>query len=348
MLCWQGVSAAEDLLAYLRVPIDKALNPLDPRDFLTINARLARALSGKARAAWAPALREAVNGLDVDWGNMSAQARTRIVQASRDVLAQAVGPAVLPAVHEVFEVNAPKVAVGAKKATQRRYKLDIDVSLDAVDEATLKNATKNQLLFVRDALGNRVEDFSKKARNIVANGLESGLGRDDIAVDLAGALGDLGRSDAYWRMTAANFTNRARTYGQLRSLDDGGVDTYVFRAMMDSKTSLICQFLNGKSFDVKRALNRYAFGHVRGKQDNVDVMPWVSQGKNDDGDSVLYFDRGGKRYTVAHVDEPADDASDDEPVTFRKGFDESQLEAAGITAPPVHGHCRSTIVLGGE
>jgi len=66
-------------------------------------------------------------------------------------------------------------------------------------------------------------------------------------------------------------------------------------------------------------------------------------GADDEGNQVLFYERGDRRRVVAQVDEPAV-GERDEVGTYSRDLSDEQLEAAGVTVPPLHGRCRSTIV----
>jgi len=338
------VAADEILRDVFHLQVAKALDPLDPGDFLVISNRLASSLSSVAEGGYGAALRRAIDALDVDWPALSEAARDEVVRASRDALKAAIPKGVLPAIEEQLKITGAKLVRGSKEATATTHQLDIALELTKVDQQIIQHAASSQGLFVRDALGNRLDSFDAKARSIVANGLEQGLGREAIAGDLGSALTEVARADSYWKLIASTFANRSRTYGQLRSYEDAEVDAYVFQSVLDSKTSEICRFMHGRTFSVKRALNRYALSASKGAEGVVDVMPWVSGGTDDDGNSVLYFKRGDQRVTVAQVDEPAE-GEVDERGSYSKELSNDELEASGVTVPPLHGYCRSTILL---
>lgn len=342
----QAADAAEAILrdVYGLQIVAKALDPTDPNDFLVISSRLASSLSSAAEDGYGDALRRAIDGLDVDWPALSEAARDEVVRASRDALKAAIPKGVLPAISEELKASGTRIVRGSKQAVSSRYQFDIELELTKVDQQIVRHAAESQGLYVRDALGNRIDSFGEKARDIVSSGLEQGLGREVIAGDLAEALTGAARADSYWKLIAGTFANRSRTYGQLRSYEDAAVDTYIFFSVMDSKTSEICRFMHGRRFSVKRALNRYALSAAKGPEGVVDVMPWVSSGTDGDGNDVLYFNRGEDRVTVAQVDDSGEGVVDEQG-SYSKQLSDEELEAAGVTVPPLHGHCRSTIVM---
>ena len=66
-------------------------------------------------------------------------------------------------------------------------------------------------------------------------------------------------------------------------------------------------------------------------------------GADRDGRQVLFYERGGRRRAVAQVDEPAV-GTRDQVGRYSRTLSDGQLETAGVSVPPLHGRCRSTIV----
>ena len=73
------------------------------------------------------------------------------------------------------------------------------------------------------------------------------------------------------------------------------------------------------------------------------MQPFVQVGADREGNQVLFYERGDRRRAVAQVDEPAV-GERDAVGRYSRALSPVQLEAAGVTVPPLHGRCRSTIV----
>lgn len=339
-----GADAADEILRGV-FRIEKALDPLDPGDFLTIVRRLARALRGVAGPAEDAALRRALERLDVDWPHLSPQARDQVIRAANQAL-RAVADHVLPQIDQVFDAEAGRVIGRARRSAVRRFGLRIAADVTRTDERIAKLVRESQGNFVRDEYGRRRDDFSRRARDIVAAGVERGLGRDDIVGELSAAMARdaFDRSRNYWEVVSMIFTNRARTYTQLGAFAEAGVERYRFDAVLDEVTSEVCRFLHGKIFTVERAMDRFReVERIRDPERIREVQPFVQVGVDRAGNQVLFYERGGRRRAVARIDEPAV-GTRDEVGRYSRALSPAQLEAAGVTVPPLHGRCRSTIV----
>jgi len=340
-----GADAAEEILRDV-YRVEKALDPLDRNDFMAIVRRLSRALAGVARPAEDAALRRAIERLDVDWPNITPQARDQVVRAARQSL-RTVEDQVLPQVEQLFEAEAERVVGRARRSTVRRFGLRIGADLSRTDERISKFVRESQGNFVRDEYGRRREEFSQRARDIVAAGVARGLGRDDIVGELSEAMGReaFDRSRDYWEVVSMVFTNRARTFTQLGAFEEAGIERFRFEAVLDEATSEVCRFMHGKVFTVERAMDRFRdVERARDPERIREEQPFVQVGADDEGNEVLFYERGGRRRAVARVDEPAVGVRD-QVGRYSKELSPAQLEAAGVTVPPLHGRCRSTIVM---
>ncbi len=343
-----GAESADDILrgVYRRQDIDKALDPLDKRDFLVIVQRIGRALHGVSRAAEADALRRALDRLDVDWPNLTPAAREQVIRAARQAL-KGVEAQVLPRVDQVFEVEAKNVVERSRRSVVGQFGLHIGADTSRTDGRIARFVRESHGNFIRDEYGRRSEDFSQRARDVVASGLERGLGRDDIAEELSTELtaAAASRGQSYWETVAMSFANRGRTYTQLAAFDEADVQRFRFEAVLDEVTSEVCRFMHGRVFSVERAMRRFRdVERLRDPERIRDLQPWVQVGADNDGNQVLFYERGGRRRTVAQVDESSV-GERDEVGSYSRELTPDELEAAGVTVPPLHGRCRSTIVV---
>lgn len=324
--------ATEDLIRRVyRLEVAKALDPTDAGDFLVIRARLASALKGATGTIEADALAGALEELDVDWPNLNAGQQDAVIKAAHGVLNEIPRQA-LPAVDLTLGPAGERIVRATKKELAGQLDLEVGSDLSATDERIVDFIRQSQSNYIRDEYGTRAEDFSERAREIVADSLEEGLARDDIAARLNAELGPnseagLAKMDGYWENIATIYSNRARNFGALSTMDEADIAYFKFEAVMDEVTSRICRVLHGRVFSVDRGLKRFEkVARSKDPESVTTLQPFVSEGKDEEGNAGLFFKgSGGDRRR-------ADDLTDDE------------LEAAGLSVPPLHGNCRSTIV----
>lgn len=127
-------------------------------------------------------------------------------------------------------------------------------------------------------------------------------------------------TDTYWRTVATNALANARSYANLRAFQETGVHSYVFVAVIDSRTTKICESLNGKVFPVRPALERME--SAINAQDLESLDKFTPMVRTIPGDGLTFSAQGQ---------------------TFGPDVSESWLIANGVTIPPLHFLCRSTI-----
>ncbi len=331
--------SADALLAHvLGVPLAKAIDLSTVAGFDRAVAVLATRLRGVAAADERRAVRDAVAVLDVDWARTTPEQRRQLVaeamnQAGRHVRAI---PARLGA---PLGQAAVEVVNATRTAARRRHQLAIGVEMNALDRRIVRHVARSQVLFVTDAYGRRLEELGARAKEVVVAGLEAGHGRADIAVALAAAAeGALtGRSRFYWEVVAGAFVGRARSFAQVSSYAEAGIERYRVQAVLDEATTPTCRFLHGKTFAVRTALAD--FDRLEGLARPEDVKaasPWIRM-KN----GVLFVEHTSGRHELADVVRSGVGSRDDLG-EFRARMDDADLGALGIGPPPYHGLCRST------
>ncbi|MCA9557956.1 MAG: head morphogenesis protein, partial [Myxococcales bacterium] len=286
--------AADEILGrYLRVRLRKAFDLGSARGFDKAVGKLGALLGATAADADDAAVRAALGALDVDWAATTAAQRRTLIGRALEAAGRRTA-AVPGAVGTVFGDAATEVVQATRDAARRGQGLGIAADFNALDKRIVRHLTSSQANFVRDEYGRRNEAFGERARQIVADGLEAGLGREDIARDLERAARDViaGRGSFYWEVVAGSFVSRGRSFAQLSSYAEAGIDRYIIEAVLDERTTEICRFLDGKTFSVQTGLQ--TFDQVEANPDAVkELTPWVRDGVDAKGRQVMYVDRGG-------------------------------------------------------
>lgn len=129
----------------------------------------------------------------------------------------------------------------------------------------------------------------------------------------------------YWKTYSANALNNARTYSLLREFknqESSGVVGYRIRAVIDSRTSNICLALNGRTFGIDQALDRFdSFFSASSLDEIKSISPMVM---GDDKNGFSYSNASGVK-------------------TSLNANQHSDLVSGGISFPPFHFNCRSTV-----
>lgn len=341
----EGVDAA---LLKLGMRVEKAtLDPRDPDDYVVIVSRLASALSRSTSAIESRVLQSAMDAMDVDWKVLSKTQIRKVIREASGML-NLIPSKVLPAVNETLTVAGNRISGRVRKFERRDLDLNIPVAMSLADQRMLGWLAHSQNLFITDEYGRRAAQYSNTARRIVSNALGEGLGTREISKQLQASLGakaGLRRSAHYWDIIAGSFANRARVWGHLTSFSDAGVTTYVFESVLDERTSEICRFMHGKTLSVSAAMDAYRRAESAVEPEEVkDAMPWLREGRDSDGTPIIYGLQGGDKIPVATIREPGFGIKDGIG-SYDQRVPDSRLEAMGMSIPPLHGRCRSTIVI---
>jgi SPP1 gp7 family putative phage head morphogenesis protein len=335
---------ADELLADRhRVPLRKAMDLKTPASFDLAVARMAIALRQQTDASDRDAVRAAVAVLDVDWRATSAEKRSRLVEQAL-VEAGRRTAAVPRAIETVLADNANDVVSSTRDDLRHRQGLTIAANFNALDRRIVHHLVSSEANFVRDEYGRRQAALGLRAREVVAAGLEAGLGREDITRDVARVAASTlsTRSPFYWEVVAGSFIGRGRSYAQLSAFAEAGIERYRIEAVLDERTTPVCRFLHGKVFSVGSGLR--TFERVEANPSALkDITPWVREQRNPrTGRRELYVNRAGEHLPVAEVVRSGLGAKDDEG-EFRATRGDRELADLGLSFPPWHGLCRSSV-----
>jgi len=169
------------------------------------------------------------------------------------------------------------------------------------------------------------EHVSDAFKETIIQGLDEGLGRKAIGKRLrdlmVGTPGAPGKLELYNRVAAS--VSRANNWGGMFSMEAAGVDEYVFRAVMDERTSRICRSMNGRTFSVPRVMETVRKALDGPPSAIEEIAPWPSYDtKRDD----FFIETGGRR-------------------SYLGGKSNDWIADHGVALPPLHGSCRSVVVL---
>lgn len=324
--------------------VAKALDLGSKTSFDRAVATFASALRRRAADPEREAVAEALKVLDVDWPSTTAAQRRGLINDA--LVAAGRATAVIPVRHEEVVIPHAREVVDTGRADVRRAGLTIGADFNSVDERIAAHLRDSHVLYVTDEYGRRIEAFGAAARNIVAEGVELGLGRADIAGRLqAAATKDLAaRSSFYWEVVAAAFTTRGRSFAQVSGYAEAGVERFRIESVLDEATTNFCRSIHGTEFSVGAGLRAFADAErLTAPEEIKDAAPWVRETKNPDGTTEMWVKRGAERISVGTVVESAVGRADE--VGKFKGLKPApDLGSLGIGLPPYHGLCRTTTV----
>lgn len=347
LLVARAREAADEVIErLLRIPVRKAMDLSTPRGFDRAVASLATRLRRSTAETDGDAVRAAIEILDVDWKATTATQRRNLVAQALEAVGQSTS-GIVQAVSAQFGEAADEVVSATRDHVRSAHRLGIAAEFNAVDQRITRHLVSSQANFVRDEYGRRLDELGAEARRVVAEGLEAGLGRQEIAADLARAASSalVTRPAFYWEVVAGAFISNGRSLAQMSAYAEAGIQRYMIEAVLDERTTEICRYLHGKEFEVGAALQRFdRIERLASPEDIKSEAPWVREAIDlETGTKFLYVERDGARTRIAEVARSAVGTSDD-PGEFRRGRDSAELMDMGVSFPPYHGLCRSTTV----
>jgi len=151
-------------------------------------------------------------------------------------------------------------------------------------------------------------------------------------------------TDAYWKTVSTNALNNARSYAGLRYCAKRGIVAYRIRAVIDSRTTPICQSLNGRVFPVQQGLEVFEKMNSASSVEQLDLAsPMVRTERINGKPTGRYIvGKDEKRWVFDSLDDlqPWSGLDADDEVKPLKTSTEA-LTASGVMFPPFHFNCRS-------
>ena len=280
-------------------PLGKAMDLSTGVGFDRAVGSLSRSLRRSTQADETAALRTVVAELDVDWHRTTPAQRRKLISQAMNAAGR--HTALIPArIESPFGDAAAEVVASTRSHARQAQGLAIGADFNAMDRRVTEHLVSSNLSFVTNEYGRRLDGLGEKARRIVADGVEAGLGRDEIAGKLkrAAERSLIGRSASYWDVVAASFIANGRSFAQLSSYAEAGIERYLIEAVLDEQTTEACRFLHGKTFSVGDGLDQRRCGHdLRGGlrfRSRQDVNPPDGQGRGEGSRDEAMFRRTGR------------------------------------------------------
>jgi hypothetical protein len=181
----------------------------------------------------------------------------------------------------------PGIVVAKAAPKSGGAKGSVHFSFDVVDERAIEKLGKQELWWIGDAYKNVAPTIREAVEPKVVGGMSRKVGGDLVAKLIQERLADFripngfkGSSERYFEGLAANAVTAARVGGQLGSFIKLGVTSYELVNPMDSRTSDICNELNGTVFQVADAgAQLEKLGKAQTPDQFKAIKPWLSLDK---------------------------------------------------------------------
>jgi SPP1 gp7 family putative phage head morphogenesis protein len=188
-------------------------------------------------------------------------------------------------------------------------------------DSGIRNVVRETALndMVRSGMGRKAA--GRRLEENFASYIKQGIIPEGVTVP----SGWTGSTQDYFTGLVANARNKATTYSRIFTYQQAGVETYEIVAVMDRRTSEICQFMNGKIFNVSWAADT--------------VQQVVKADTPEETKDIVGWKRTPEAISIAGVTDPNQKLTPDQSLA---------LHEAGLDLPPYHFRCRTTVVASSE
>jgi len=292
----------------------KAVDPLEPESILLEEKKTVKNIiekNSKQDAKTVKQLNKIVSDIDYD----SEESINSAIKKTDKVIKNH-GKLVAPQASGILEDDSE---VYYKKVSN---KLATDFgtasSFIQADEELIKIINNWNETFIGDNYRNNV---TNQVNNIIRDTIKrdgGAMSRGQLTSELTSRMKRTVRNENYWNTVASSVLNNSRSASSLRFYDGAGISKYEVLSVLDEITSNICRNMHGRIFSVSNGLKAYEkLSNAETAEEAKDVMPWMSTNKEEE---VLL--RGSDIRTLSNA----------------------ELQAKGVSTPPYHGKCRTTIV----
>jgi SPP1 gp7 family putative phage head morphogenesis protein len=316
---------------------------LDRGEFTESLAALALLLHTTLRPSEESAMVELRRILDRDWANIGGTARDEALKRAAAVVAN------IPA--DKQRELLQQLQGGAIQMERRAREAAVQQGVDAprqLSDAEVAAATERVSQTpeaIEGEYARRGEVFAKTAAVIIAAGIAAGLSREEIVERLTTRAARAAQAPEYIQGVSAATLNRARAGSLFTTYQRAGADIYEVSAVLDERTCAKCRFMDGKRFSLSSAQALMDRASEAGTvADLAEVNPFLREGRDADGNKIIFYVRGGERVNVATVSRDATGTADDAG-EFAGDASEQELTDAGIGPPPYHPRCRCMVTL---
>lgn len=320
------------------------LDPLVGVDLRVFSRKLARKLGKIDAAVSSSQIGRAVDLVaNINFAKLTpAQVERAVRQAMGDL--RGVAPEV--AKQWVAEMRRELLRIGAstKAAVSQRYLRTVAPALRLPEAKAIDQIAQQQGWFVRNQAGRRDDALSRRALEIVTEGLKNGEGRTEIGRRISTELPGMwqGMGQRYANVLAANAVSRARTYAELSTFTEAGVVYAEVQAVLDERTTDVCRFMDGQIVEV---LDMWEIARsaatVRNPEDIYKVSPFM-QVRTNPQSGMREVQVRSTGTPVAEVRRSGVGAVNDRGAM--RGLLPGKFKEAGIGGPPYHHNCRSMLV----
>jgi len=268
-----------------------------------------------------------------------------------------------PAVAKDVSKNIQSIVETQWKATRqvmadslKQYNRAIKSGMTKIDKAVI-NVLNNQNNFFISGMPDKL--LIGQINQIVADHVKSGLVRSALDKSIRDTLIEKMpiRSDVYYRILANDVLNRSRQFAQVNAYVEARVRRYEIFAVLDERTTEICEHMDGMIFDVeiaRKIVKDITQAGIPGTDAETNAFkalrPWVyfDQMKASEGRDALYIKNAKGNPVYLPDSRFGKDGKSLGTKDERASRDVQDLASGDMNAPvlpPYHANCRTTTVV---
>lgn len=340
-----GFLALADSLGLLPLSKQGDDDVLDRGEFTRRLGALAASLQAILLVEERQAIREIVEILDVDWPQLNARQRGRVLRRAAVVLRnipQGQGRRLLGRA----EAAALLMERRARQAARQRVGLAVQARprpRDVMQAVRLAAPTPD---FIEEEYERRSRAFAGSAAVVVTAALARGRDRTAITESVQSRARVFVDRPDYLEGVAGAVLNRSRTASLLRVYQEVGLRQYEVRSARDADVCDKCLWMDGTVIPIDQSvdlLDRVA--RSRRPSSIARVNPFLREGRDAEGQRIIYVPgTDGARLTLAVV-ERSGAGQADEFGRFDRAATATRLTRIGIGPPPYHPRCRCVPIV---
>lgn len=271
-------------------------------DFDELSDLLRRLLSRSWDQTTRQAIEVAVDSIDQE-GGLNTGLLADLLDVFSGMLGDGFSGQVSPNVNESVDIAYEGGRIEVRAGDEQSFP-----SVRIVDRRATQALGRYHNYWIREHYGEHVSGRIREAGEEV---IRQGLGKVEAAKVFSDRLsGTFGQSEEYWGVVADAVVTQSRSFGQIGTYEELGIEEYEIDAVIDGRTSEICRYLDGMRFRVADAVKlRDKFLKAGTPAEARRLSPWL-------------------------------------PAEQIIGKTAEQLTAMGVIAPAFHGRCRARTVIG--
>lgn len=225
------------------------------------------------------------------------------------------GVKIAPASSDTVYKHSEKVYKDAKRATSSKF--DTAYTFAEPDRVAIDRVNTFGDVFVGEHYKDDVtESVTRTIRNIISE--SEALDSTAIANKIKKAMPGVMKQEGWWNVLVSQLLNHSRSYSSMQFYTESKIDKYEVVALLDSRTSQTCRYMDGTILEVSRTIERWKlYDDAKTTDDVKAVNPWIT-------------DKGG----ILSVG----------GTTLTPDLTGEDLQALGVNSPPFHANCRTTVV----